>query len=116
MLFCRDVANRSTPLFLFRSQSLLSSYFLAARFQPSQFMPLSSTSKMSVAFGGMRPGKPRSPYAIFPGMVRTLRSPKDIFGTPSSHPAITRPTPMAVLKSPRPTELSNLYGNQWSFG
>lgn len=41
-------------------------------------------------------------------MVRTLRSPNDICGTPSSQPAMTRPTPMAVLKSPRPTELSNL--------
>lgn len=64
----------------------------------------------------------------YPGIVRTAFSPSDIVTTPSSQPAhvlwvvrfacqifpmaaiplITLPTPIAVLKSPLPTELSNL--------
>ena len=41
-------------------------------------------------------------------MSRVAFSPTFIWTTPSSQPLMTWPTPMAVTKSPRPTELSNL--------
>jgi hypothetical protein len=44
-------------------------------------------------------------------MVNLAFSFNDISITPLSQPAMTWPTPMAVLKSPRPTELSNLGGH-----
>ena len=49
----------------------------------------SSTSKISVAFGGIAPGKPRSPYARWGGIV-SLRSPPIFMpATPGSQPWIT---------------------------
>src|SRR5271157_2180407 len=38
------------------------------------FTPRSSTSNINVAFAGITPGYPRSPYASFPGMI-SLRLP-----------------------------------------
>ena len=49
-------------------------------------MAISSTSKMSVALGGITPGYPRSPYAKSGLHVSLAFSPTDILATPSSHP------------------------------
>src|SRR4029078_3232037 len=72
------------------------------------FTSSSSTSKISVAFGGITPPAPRSPYAICGGITSVRCPPTFMPATPSSQPLITRPAPSVnpngVLRS---RELSN---------
>jgi len=50
---------------------------------------ISSTSKLSVAFGGITPPAPREPYAIDGGQVSLALPPGFIFCTPSVQHGIT---------------------------
>jgi hypothetical protein len=52
-------------------------------------IPSSSTSKMSVAPGGMTPPAPRSPYARLAGITSLRLPPTFIEPTPSSQPLMT---------------------------
>ena len=54
---------------------------------------MSSVSKMRVAFGGMTPPAPRSPYPSSGGMVSLRFSPTHMPSTPWSHPLMTCPEP-----------------------
>src|SRR5262249_41207748 len=69
----------------------------------------SSTSKISVASGGITPPAPRLPYAMSGGMISVRWPPTFIPATPSSQPRITRPPPKGnVNGSERSRDESNL--------
>jgi len=50
---------------------------------------INSTSKIKVAFGGITPPAPLSPYAKLDGITKRALSPTLNNRIPSSHPAIT---------------------------
>src|SRR2546426_1159898 len=73
-------------------------------------IPTSSTSKMSVAPGGITPPAPRSPYPRCAGIISLRLPPTRIEPTPSSQPLITRPRPIGnTMGSPRSCEESNFW-------
>ena len=69
----------------------------SSRLLPSHFTPQSSTSKTSVALGGMTPLLPASPYPSAAGITSFRRPPTFIPATPSSQPAITWPRPSGKM-------------------
>ncbi len=70
---------------------------VSSRLLPSHFTPQSSTSKTSVALGGMTPLLPASPYPSAAGITSFRRPPTFIPATPSSQPAITWPRPSGKM-------------------
>lgn len=93
VFFSGDSASIST-LWLFFVEDMLnvpmsSNGYSLASYQAYAVLLLIAlrwTSKIKVAFLGMRPGYPRSPYARLPGIVKVAFSPKDICGTNWSQP------------------------------
>src|SRR5436309_1974025 len=76
---------------------------------PRYFTSSSSTSKISVALGGITPPAPRSPYAIADGMINVRWPPTFMPITPSSQPRMTLPAPRENPNGTwRSRELSNL--------
>lgn len=74
-----------------------------------QLMFNNSTSKRSVAFGGIIPDIPIFPYAYSGGQTNIAFSPRLIRATPSSHPLITCSAPRVKVKgSSLSREESNL--------
>src|SRR6185437_15203390 len=72
------------------------------------FTASSSTSNISVAFGGMTPPAPRAPYPSAGGMIKVRLPPTFMLATPSSQPLMTWPSPIGNSNgSCRSTELSN---------
>src|SRR4051794_41803415 len=59
----------------------------------SPFTSTSLTTNTSVAFGGMTPPAPLSPYASCGGTISTAVSPTPRCAMPSSQPLITAPRP-----------------------
>src|SRR5690348_4057983 len=77
---------------------------------PSYLIPRSSTSKTSVALGGITPPAPLSPYARSGGIVSLRLPPTFIVATPSSQPLITCPWPSTNSNGwPRSTDESNFF-------